>query len=169
VPARCTQSATPNSLIIIDELGRGTSTYDGFGLAWAISEYAYIWINGSCSQLKGAIGAPLFWRFRSELYVGLPDFDVGGHAVIAFLCGMMCACRHIATKVKAFCLFATHFHELTALSETVPCVKNMHVTALTTDSKLTLLYRVRPGLKLESVREQWESFVPVPFRHADRY
>lgn len=53
--------------------------------------------------------------------------------------------RYLAIDVKCFTLFATHFHELTRLSETIPTLKNQHVTAITLEDSLILMYQVKPG------------------------
>ncbi|KAL0275389.1 UNVERIFIED_CONTAM: hypothetical protein PYX00_003247 [Menopon gallinae] len=82
--------ATNKSLVMIDELGRGTSTYEGCGIAWAIAKY-------------------------------------------------------LATEIKPFTLFATHFQELTLLPEEVPAAANFHVKASVGADGLTLLYQVVPG------------------------
>ena len=95
----------------------GTSTYDGFGLAWSISEYGY-------------------FPYRAFLLALIPY-------------------RKIASEIHAFCLFATHFHELTALDQELNHVKNLHVVAHVSDSDtqakerdITLLYKVEPGVCL---------------------
>ena len=59
--------------------------------------------------------------------------------------------RHIASNIRAFCLFATHFHELTALDQEIPHVKNLNVVAHVAQEEgsqerdITLLYKVQPG------------------------
>lgn len=54
-------------------------------------------------------------------------------------------CRHLSKEADAYCLFATHFHELTELAQELPCVRNVHVTADVREDSFTLLYKVKPG------------------------
>jgi len=84
--------STPKSLIIMDEVGRGTSTYDGMSLAWAIVEY--------------------------------------------IVAGKSC---------RAKTLFATHYHELTQLTNTFTSVKNYNTAVKEYDNELIFLKKVVPG------------------------
>lgn len=55
--------------------------------------------------------------------------------------------RHIATEIRSFCLFATHFHELTTLESQIDHVENLHVAVHIGEGKdVTLLYKVLRGV-----------------------
>ncbi len=83
--------ATARSLILLDEVGRGTSTFDGLAIAWAVTE---------------------------ELHE-----------------------RGRGAKV----VFATHYHELTALAERLGRVRNFHVAVKEWSDEIIFLHKVRPG------------------------
>ncbi len=88
--AEILRSATRRSLVILDEIGRGTSTFDGLAIAWAVAEH-----------LDEAVG-----------------------------------CR---------ALFATHYHELTALSEGSAHVENFSVSAREVGDDVVFLHQLVPG------------------------
>ncbi len=90
-------SATPKSFIILDEIGRGTSTYDGVSIAWAVVEYL-----------------------------------------------------HNHPELSAKTLFATHYLELTSLSEILPAVKNLRVLVREHNGGIIFLRKVAEGISDKS-------------------
>jgi DNA mismatch repair protein MutS len=82
--------ATPHSLVIMDEIGRGTATYDGVSIAWAVAEHL-----------------------------------------------------HEVTRCRA--LFATHYHELTDLAESLPALRNYHAAVKEYQGQVVFLHELRAG------------------------
>jgi len=83
-------TATNRSLVLLDEMGRGTATYDGLSLAWATVE-------------------------------------------------------HLHDRIGARTLFATHYHELTLLTERLERLKNLRVTVKETSGGIVFLHSVEAG------------------------
>jgi DNA mismatch repair protein MutS len=84
------QHATARSLVVIDEIGRGTATYDGISIAWAVAE-------------------------------------------------------HLHDRIRAKCLFATHYHELCALSDVKPFVRNLTIAVQEWKGNVVFLRKLVPG------------------------
>jgi DNA mismatch repair protein MutS len=90
--ANILHNATPRSLVLLDEVGRGTSTFDGLSLAWAIAESL-----------------------------------------------------HENPAIAAKTMFATHYHELTVLSERLSRLENLQVLVREHEGRIVFLHRVVPG------------------------
>lgn len=105
--ANILNNATKNSLVLMDEVGRGTSTFDGLSLAWS-------------------------------------------------------AAQHLANKVNAFTLFATHYFEMTELAEQHPNVVNVHLKATEHDDRIIFLHNVLDGSASKSYGLQVAQLAGVP-------
>ncbi len=105
--ANILHNATAESFILMDEIGRGTSTFDGLSLAHA------------------------------------------------------CAIE-LAEKIKGYCLFATHYFELTELSKQYSSISNVHLNAQEHDDQIVFLHRVKEGAANQSYGLQVATLAGVP-------
>src|SRR4029077_11674993 len=105
--ANILHNATAHSLILLGEIGRGTSTFDGLSLAWAMA-------------------------------------------------------RDIATRVRAFTLFATHYFELTTLAAQVEGCANVHLDATEHGDGIVFLHAVKDGPANRSYGLQVAQLAGVP-------
>ncbi|GAA6154035.1 DNA mismatch repair protein MutS [Pseudoteredinibacter isoporae] len=105
--ANILHNASEHSLVLMDEIGRGTSTFDGLSLAWA------------CAQ-------------------------------------------HLASKVRAFTLFATHYFEVTQLPETLASVANVHLSATEHNDNIIFLHNIEEGPASQSYGIQVAKLAGIP-------
>jgi DNA mismatch repair protein MutS len=107
-------NASEHSLILLDEIGRGTSTYDGLSIAWAVAEYL------------------------------------------------------LEDGLKARTLFATHYHEMTALEEMLPGFRNLNVEVKEEEGNIIFLHNIGYGSASRSYGIHVAELAGVPKRLLDR-
>ncbi len=100
-------TATERSLVILDEIGRGTSTFDGLSIAWSVAE-------------------------------------------------------HLHDHIGARCLFATHYHEITALAQSRSAVKNYNVAVKEWNQQIIFLRKILPGCAEKSYGIQVARLAGLP-------
>jgi DNA mismatch repair protein MutS len=100
-------NATERSLVILDEIGRGTSTFDGLSIAWSVAE-------------------------------------------------------HLHDHIGARCLFATHYHEITALAQSRSAVKNYNVAVKEWNQQIIFLRKILPGCAEKSYGIQVARLAGLP-------
>ena len=105
--AQILRQATDKSLVLIDEIGRGTSTYDGMALAYS-------------------------------------------------------SCVYLATTIKAYTLFSTHYFELTDLPNKFPTIRNIHLHASIETGRIIFLYRVEEGAANRSYGLEVAALAGIP-------
>ncbi len=107
------QNATKNSLLILDEVGRGTSTYDGLSIAWAVIEY-------------------------------------------------------LTENIGAHTMFATHYHELTELENSIEGIKNYKIAVKEINGSVVFLRKIMRGGANRSFGIEVASLAGVPAKVTDR-
>ncbi len=105
--ANILNNASKQSLVLMDEVGRGTSTYDGLSLAW-------------------------------------------------------CCAEHLSEVNQSYCLFATHYFELTQLPELFEHIHNVHIDAIEHNEKIIFLHAVKEGPANQSYGLQVAQLAGIP-------
>ena len=105
--AEILKNATSQSLVLMDEIGRGTSTFDGMAIAWAVA-------------------------------------------------------THLASVNRSATLFATHYFELTELSQTIGAIANVHLKAIEYQNDIVFLYEVHKGPASQSYGIQVAKLAGIP-------
>ncbi|MCX7977984.1 MAG: DNA mismatch repair protein MutS, partial [Bdellovibrionaceae bacterium] len=101
------REAGSRSLVIMDEIGRGTATFDGMSLAQAILEF-------------------------------------------------------VVSEIRCYCLFATHYHELTEVSQKYPRIRNAHMAISDRGGKIDFLYTLLDGPARKSYGVQVAELAGIP-------